>query len=168
MVPAQQIDECPAAILGMTPVRTMKQTLVNKIDDMLPDGYTNQAIGLFWAWLTHATSGPFPTPAKESNYLYQDVIILLTDGLNTRNRWYSTQASIDTRQAALCTNARTQGIKIFAIQVATDGDAVSDVTKNCTSDPNNPNYFSYITQASQMTVKFQNIFKELARLRVAT
>ena len=168
MVPAQQIDECPAAILGMTPVRTMKQTLVNKIDDMVPAGYTNQAIGLFWAWLTHATSGPFPTPAKESNYLYQDVIILLTDGLNTRNRWYSTQASIDTRQAALCTNARMQGIKIFAIQVATDGDAVSSVTKNCTSDPNNPNYFSYITQASEMTVKFQNIFKELAMLRVAT
>jgi nitric oxide reductase activation protein len=95
------------------------------------------------------------------------VIILLTDGLNTRNRWYSNQASIDARQATLCTNARTQGIKIFAIQVATDGDAVSEVTRNCTTDPANPNYFGYITQANQMTVKFQNIFKELARLRVA-
>jgi hypothetical protein len=42
------------------------------------------------------------------------------------------------------------------------------VTKNCTTDPGNPNYFSYITQADQMTVKFQNIFKELARLRVAS
>jgi nitric oxide reductase activation protein len=96
------------------------------------------------------------------------VIILLTDGLNTKDRWYSTQASIDARQALLCTNARMQGIKIFAVQVATDGDPVSDVTKNCTSDPNNPNYFSYITQASEMTVKFQNIFKELAMLRVAS
>jgi Flp pilus assembly protein TadG len=168
MVPAQQIDACPASMIGMTPVRTEKQTLVNKIDDMTPTGYTNQAIGLFWAWLTHATSGPFPTPPKESNFLYQDVIILLTDGLNTKDRWYSTQASIDARQALLCTNARMQGIKIFAVQVATDGDPISDVTKNCTSDPNNPNYFSYITQASEMTVKFQNIFKELAMLRVAS
>jgi Flp pilus assembly protein TadG len=168
MVPAQQIDACPASIIGMTPVRTEKQTLVNKIDDMTSNGYTNQSIGLFWAWLTHATTGPFPTPPKESNFLYQDVIILLTDGLNTKNRWYSTQASIDARQATLCTNARMQGIKIFAVQVATNGDPVSGVTKNCTSDPNNPNYFSYITQASEMTVKFQNIFKELAMLRVAS
>ena len=35
------------------------------------------------------------------------------------------------------------------------------------SEPNNPNYFSYVTQASQMTVKFKNIFKELSKLRVA-
>jgi hypothetical protein len=63
---------------------------------------------------------------------------------------------------------RTAGIKIFTIQVATDNDALSTVTKNCATEPNNPNYFSYITQAGQMTVQFQNIFKELARLRVAS
>jgi hypothetical protein len=35
------------------------------------------------------------------------------------------------------------------------------------NDPSNPNYFSYITRASQMTVQFEKIFKELAKLRVA-
>ena len=67
----------------------------------------------------------------------------------------------------LCGAIKTAGVKVFAVQVATDGDAVSDVTKNCTTEPSNPNYFSYITLASQMTVKFQNIFKELSKLRVA-
>ncbi len=167
MVPAQQISDCPVAMIGMTPVKSQKQTLLDKITAMSPDGYTNQSIGMFWAWLTHATSGPFPTPSKDSNFVYQDVIILLTDGLNTRNRWYNNQADIDARQEILCTNARAQGIKIFAIQVATDNDPVSLVTKNCTTEPNNPNYFSHITQASQMTVKFDAIFKELAKLRVA-
>jgi Flp pilus assembly protein TadG len=168
MAPAQQIAECPVSMIKMTSVKASKQTLLDKIDDMLPVGYTNQAIGIFWAWMTHATSGPFPTPAKDANYVYQDVIILLTDGLNTRNRWYNDQASIDTRQGTLCTNARTAGVKIFAIQVATNGDPVSAVTKNCTTQPDNPNYFSLITQASQMTVKFDAIFKELAKLRVAS
>jgi Flp pilus assembly protein TadG len=172
MVWPQQYNACPVKMLGMTSVKASKQTLKDKIDDMEPNGGTNQNIGMFWAWMTHATSGPFPTPAKSSNYVYQDVIILLTDGLNTQNRFDGTGSShspeVDARQALLCTNARAQGIKIFAIQVATDGDAVSEVTKNCTTEPNNPNYFSYITQASQMTVKFQNIFKELAKLRVAS
>jgi hypothetical protein len=104
-----------------------------------------------------------------------DVIILLTDGLNTENRWDSNctwwgcshEPAVDARQALLCNSIKTSGAKVFAIQVATDGDAISDVTKNCTSEPNNSNYFSYITSANQMTVKFQNIFKELAKLRVA-
>ena len=109
-----------------------------------------------------------------------DVIILLTDGLNTENRYASGctywgswllgcshEPAVDTRQALLCATCKAAGVKVFAIQVATDDDADLDVTKNCASEPNNPNYFSYITQASQMTVKFQNIFKELAKLRVS-
>ncbi|MDQ8726289.1 pilus assembly protein [Bradyrhizobium sp. LHD-71] len=171
MIPAWQSEACPTAMIGMTSVKASKQTLLDKISAMRPNGSTNQGIGMFWAWLTHANAGPFPTPSKDSTYVYQDVIILLTDGLNTENRYdgdgrnHSTR--VDARQALLCTNARAQGIKIFAIQVATDRDPVSTVTKNCASEPDNPNYFSHITQASQMTVKFQNIFKELAKLRVA-
>jgi hypothetical protein len=171
MVWAEQYNACPAKMIGMTSVKAFKQTLVNKIDEMQPNGATNQGIGAFWAWMTHATSGPFPTPSKDSNYVYQDVIILLTDGLNTQNRFDGNGSShspaVDARQALLCTNARAQGIKIFAIQVATDGEAISTVTKNCVNDPNNSNYFSYLTQASQMTLQFEKIFKELAKLRVA-
>ena len=170
-VPAEQYDACPTQMIGMTSVKASKQTLLDKITAMTPSGATNQGIGMFWAWMTHATSGPFPTPSKDSNFVYQDVIILLTDGLNTQNRTdgngYDHSPEVDARQEILCTNARAQGIKIFAIQVATSGEAVSTVTKTCTNEPNNPTYFSYITSASQMTVKFDAIFKELAKLRVA-
>ena len=164
----------------MTSVRSQKQTLLDKITAMTPVGTTNQTIGLAWAWLTHAVAGPFPAPTKDSNYVYQDVIILLTDGLNTENRWDTACAysggvlsycdheiEVDVRQALLCTAAKNAGMKIFAIQVATDNDAISTVTKNCTSFPDNPIYFSYLTQASQMTVKFDAILKELSKLRVA-
>ena len=167
MAPAEYYTDCPVSMMGMTSVKQSKQSLIDKVEAMYPKGNTNQAIGLAWAWLTHATSGPFPAPAKDSNYTYVDVIILLTDGLNTQNRWTSSQTTIDNRQSTVCTNVKAAGMKIFAVQVATDGDPQSSMLKNCTSEPSNPNYFSYITQASQMTVKFQNIFKELAKLRVA-
>ena len=172
MVWPQQYDACPTQMLGMTSVKQSKQTLLDKVDDMSPNGSTNQGIGLFWAWMTHQTAGPYPSPAKNSNYTYIDAIILLTDGMNTQNRTDGNGSShadaVDDRQAIMCTNVRATGMKIFAVQVATDGDGVQDTLKNCTSDPSNPNYFSYVTQASQMTVKFQNIFKELSRLRVAS
>ena len=171
MVPAEQYGDCPVQMMPMTSVKASKQSLLDKITAMSPDGGTNQQIGMFWAWQTLLLTGPFAAPAKDSNYVYQDVLILLTDGLNTMNRFYGNgyqhSPEVDARQKLLCTNARTQGIKIFAIQVATDSDPLSTETKNCTSEPNNPNYFSYISQASQMTVKFDAIFKELAKLRVA-
>lgn len=152
----------------MTSVKQSKLTLISKVDDMFPNGSTNQSIGLAWAWLTHATTGPFPAPAKDSNFTYVDVIILLTNGMNTQSRYNGNGSShstaIDDRQALMCTNVKSAGVRLFAVQVATDGDPQSNMLKNCTSEPNNPNYFSYITQASQMTVQFQ---KELAKLRVA-
>jgi Flp pilus assembly protein TadG len=172
MAHAEQYRYCGESMMGMTSVKASKSTLTSKIDAMFPNGSTNQGIGLAWAWLTHATSGPFPAPAKDNNYSYIDAIILLTDGMNTQNRYagngFSQATAVDDRQALMCTNAKNAGIKIFAIQVATDGDAQSSMLKNCTSEPNNSNYFSYITQASQMTVKFQNIFKELSKLRVSS
>lgn len=169
--PAEQYSDCPVSMLSMTPVKSQKQTLLDKITAMAPDGGTNQFIGMFWAWMTLLPNGAVAAPAKDANYVYQDVLILLTDGLNTMSRLYGNgyqhSPEVDARQKILCTNARNQGIKIFAIQVATDSDPVSTETKNCTSEPNNPNYFSYVTQANQMTVKFDAIFKELAKLRVA-
>jgi Flp pilus assembly protein TadG len=172
MAHAEQYRYCGESMMGMTSVKASKASLISKVDAMFPNGSTNQGIGLQWAWFTHATSGPFPAPAKDANYSYIDAIILLTDGMNTQNRYAgngSSQATaVDDRQAIMCTNAKNAGIKIFAIQVATDGDPQSSMLKNCTSEPSNSNYFSYITQASQMTVKFQNIFKELSKLRVSS
>ena len=74
-----------------------------KIDAMQPNGNTNQAIGLQMGWQT-LTASPFTIPAMDPNYKYQQVIILLTDGLNTQDRWYTSQSSIDTRQQKTCDN----------------------------------------------------------------
>jgi hypothetical protein len=175
MAHAEQYRYCGESILGMTSVKSDedKKKLTDKVDAMFPNGSTNQAIGLAWAWLTHAESGPFTAPvAKDPNYNYVDAIIILTDGLNTQNRYAGNgsdhSSAIDDRQASLCAAIKLQKIKIFAVQVATSGDAQSTMLKNCTSSPNDSAYFSYITQASQMTVKFQDILKELSKLRVSS
>jgi hypothetical protein len=137
-------------------------TLVN---NMSPGGNTNQAIGLALGWMSLVGGGPFPAPPlKDPNYTYQDVIILLTDGLNTQDRWYSNQSQIDTRQAMTCANVKAAKITLYAVQVNTGGDPTSTLLQNCATDTNK---FFLLTSANQIVTTFNQIGTALSNLRVA-
>ena len=100
----------------------------------------------------------------DSNYKYSQVIILMSDGLNTQNRWYTSQSSVDAREAMTCANAKAAGITIYSIQVNTDGDPLQTVMKNCASSTDK---FFMLTSANQMVATFQQIGTALSNLRVA-
>src|SRR5438045_8559139 len=104
--------------------------LNSKIDSMTPNGFTNQTIGLQWGFQS-LTAAPFTIPAKDPNYTYSDVIILLTDGLNTQDRWYTDQTSIDNREQIVCNNINAANITLYAIQVNTGNDPTSTLLQNC-------------------------------------
>ena len=135
-----------------------------RIGDMEPTGMTNQGIGMAWAWMTLTQSDPYNAPAKDPNYTYKDTIILLSDGLNTQNRWYSNAAQIDARQKILCDNAKAAGITVYTVHVNTGGDPTSAVLKYCASGAEN---FYVITSASQTAAVFSSIGTSLSKLRVA-
>ena len=138
-------------------------TLHSKVDQMFPSGFTNQSIGLAWGWLSLSQGQPMNAPGKAADM--QQVIILLTDGLNTQDRWYMSQASIDARQKLLCANVKTAGITVYTIQVNTGGfDPVSTLLKECASKPE---YFFHITAANDMVTVFNNIGTKLSKLRLA-
>jgi hypothetical protein len=109
---------CPQAVKGLSYDWAGMNTLVN---NMSPGGSTNQAIGLQVGWQSLAGGGPFSVPAFDPLYNYTQVIILLTDGLNTQDRWYgdgsslgTTQdAMIDAREALTCANAKAAGIVLY-------------------------------------------------------
>jgi hypothetical protein len=136
-------------------------TLVN---NMVANGNTNQAIGLQLGWLSITGGGPFSVPAMDPNYTYQQIIILLTDGLNTQDRWYSSQSSIDARQQMTCNNVKAAGITLYTIQVNTGSDPLSTLLKNCASDANK---FWMLTSASGISTAFRQIGTDLMQLRVA-
>ncbi len=110
--------------------------LKDKITAMTPAGNTNQGVGMAWGWQSlSTTNGPIAAPAKADNYAYKDYIVLLSDGLNTQNRWSTSQSSIDDRQAKLCANIaadKTNPVTVFTIQVNINNrDALSEVLKDC-------------------------------------
>jgi hypothetical protein len=126
-------------------------------------------VGLAWGWLSLNTSDPpIKAPAKDSNYTYQDYIVLLSDGLNTQNRWSTSQSDIDARQRILCQNVKADTanpVTIFTIQVNVgNADPKSQVLQDCASGASN---FQMITVSGQTATAFQNILTQIAKLRVA-
>ncbi|MEA2896776.1 MAG: hypothetical protein QOJ84_2391 [Bradyrhizobium sp.] len=143
------------------------------IGNMQPTGSTNQAIGMAWAWMSLTQSSPLNAPAKDPNYTYKDAIILLSDGLNTEDRWPSYgngmvqfNGQIDARQKILCDNAKNAGITVYTIHVNTGipADPTSAVLQYCASGPQN---FFVVTSASQTAAVFSSIGTSLSKLRVA-
>ena len=134
--------------------------LNNKIDAMKASGNTNVTIGLEWGWHALTSNLPLGEAAAPAPDL-DKVIVLLTDGTNTQNRWSSSESSIDARTALACTNVKAANIKIYAVRVI-DGNAT--LLKNCAT---NTNMYYDVQQASQLNSVFSSIAQTLANLRIA-
>jgi hypothetical protein len=160
LYPTEEYSSCPVPLMGLSYDWT---ALSAKIDAMQPKGNTNQAIGLQMGWQT-LTAAPFTIPATDPNYKYQQVIILLTDGLNTQDRWYTSQSPIDTRQQKTCDNIKAAGITLYAVQVNTGGDPTSTLLQNCASDSSK---FFLLTSSQQIVTTFNQIGTALSNLRLA-
>jgi Flp pilus assembly protein TadG len=160
LFPAEQYDDCPAQLIALTYDWT---ALNNKVDGLFPAGNTNQTIGLQWAFQS-LTAFPFVIPAKDPNYKYSDVIVLVTDGLNTENRFSTSQSSIDARETLLCTNIKAAGITIYTVFINTGGDPSQAVLKTCASTPDKA---LEIKSASQVLSAFNSIGTALSNLRIA-
>lgn len=170
LYPARNDTYCGAATMGLNYNWSAMNSAVDGLD---ANGGTNQPIGLVMGWHSLVGIGPFTAPAKDANYTYSEVIILLSDGLNTWDRWYgngsSTNASVDARMygssgQGTCANIKAAGVTIYTIQVNTDNDPTSTLLRNCASTTDK---FYLLTSASQIISAFSAIGTNLTRLRVA-
>ncbi len=159
--PAEQYSSCPAAQnMGLS----YDWTALNaRIDAMKAAGNTNQAIGLAWGWQS-LTNAPFTVPAMDPSYQYKQIIILLTDGLNTEDRWYTTASAIDNRQAITCNNLKAAGITVYTVQVNTGGDPTSTLLQQCASDANK---FFLLTSSNEIVTTFGTIGTSISQLHLS-
>ncbi len=103
-------------------------------------------------------------PANTTRY-----IIILSDGLNTQDRWYgdgvNQSTSVDSRMTLVCNNAKADGIIIYALFVDIGGtQGNSTVLQNCATDSSK--YYD-LTSASQINAAFTAIGQQITNLRVA-
>ena len=164
---AEQYNACPAQLMALTYDFT---ALKAKVDSLVPNGGTNQPIGIAWGWQSLTAGVPLNAPPEEANYEYKKVLIVMSDGLNTQDRWPSygngqTQynGAIDARQRIQCDNIKAQGIIIYTMHVNTNGDPTSAVLQYCASGTDK---FSTVTSSSQIATAFTAIGTSLSKLRV--
>jgi Flp pilus assembly protein TadG len=165
---AEQYNACPAELM---PLSYDFATLKAKVDSLTPNGGTNQPIGIAWGWQSLTNSAPLNYPAEDPNYTYKKILIVMSDGLNTQDRWPAygngqTQfnGQIDARQRIQCDNIKAEGITIYTMHVNTNGDPTSTVLQYCASSSDK---FSTVTSSSQIAAAFDAISTSLSKLRVA-
>jgi hypothetical protein len=152
----------------LQPLSSNLDTIITDFDKMKPVGATNQPIGLFWGWWTLRAVAPFAAPAKDANAQYLTAIVLLTDGVNTKNRKYGNghdhSSQIDDRQRKLCTAVKADNVVIYAVDVNTDGGTSQQVMRDCASGESK---FFALTKAEQMSSAFNEIAASMQKLRIA-
>jgi len=175
LFPAEQYGYCTQTMQGLT---NNWSTLNTIVDNMQPNGSTNQPLGLVWGWQSLVGGGPLATiPMDTANYAYSQVIILLSDGLNTQDRWwgdgYNTSTDVDYRMyykdasnnvSGTCQNIKNANITIYTVQVNTGGDPQSAVLKNCASDPSK---FFMLTSSDEIVTTFDQIGSALANIHIS-
>ncbi|HVV61916.1 MAG TPA: pilus assembly protein [Pseudolabrys sp.] len=164
---AEQESGCPTQMKGLSYDWDAMKTLV---DNMSPGGNTNQPIGLIWGWQSLVGGAGLTAPAMDPNYQYQQIIILMSDGLNTENRWSNKQSTIDKRMydpsngSGTCANIKAAGITLYMVQVNTGGDPTSTLMQNCASSADK---FYELKNANDLITTFNAIGTNLTKLRVA-
>jgi Flp pilus assembly protein TadG len=153
---AHQASACPTSMMPLSEDWT---ALNSKVDAMTPTGNTNVTIGLAMGFQLLSPNEPFqaPPPAPDLD----KVIVILTDGQNTQNRWSSTESAIDARTQKACDNIKAANIKLYTVRVI-DGDVT--LLQGCATKPS---MYYDVQQASQLNTVFSSIAQNLANLRIA-
>jgi Flp pilus assembly protein TadG len=176
LFPAEQNSYCSPVVMPLSNDWTAMNAAVTAL---YPLGGTNQPIGLVHGWQSLVGGGPFPTPpVKETNFAYQDVIVLMSDGLNTQDRWYgdgsNTSLDVDSRMyqsssLGTCPNIWAEKIVIYTVHVNTDGGPTSTLLQNCASTNKDTGLkeFQMVTTPDGIGTAFDKIATQLSRLRVS-
>jgi Flp pilus assembly protein TadG len=133
-----------------------------RVDAMRPNGYTNVTMGFTGGMATLTPGSPFPGAGALGNPNVVKILIVLTDGDNTRNRFTWNWQDIDARTRSACTTIRNRPITVYTIRVI-DGNA--NLLRDCATSPA---HFFDVRNANQLTPVFQNIARQILTVRLTS
>jgi Flp pilus assembly protein TadG len=137
------------------------------INSMTAQGWTYIPSGLAWGWRALTNRQPLiQAPGAGANE--KNIIILMTDGANTRsktsirhNGWSTYNANLTTSN--MCTNVKSSQIEIYTIAFEIADITAKNLMKNCASQLDM--YFD-AANAAQLDAAFDEIAENLVNLRL--
>ncbi len=163
---------------GITPLTSERQEIEDAIDDLqYPDGVTDIAQGLAWAWRVVSPGEPFDQADPFPKGLHDRAIVLLTDGEQWGGSHDGYKAvfgtgsgaganGMDDRLRAVAANVKASGIKIYVIQFYHDSGPLQALLKEIATEPAAP-YYHFAPDGDALNSVFKEIAKDLSALRIS-
>ena len=150
-----------------------RRVVLKALNSMKADGETYIPSGLMWGWRAISKGIPFAdgvaygkTPAERKKR--RKVIVLMTDGINTKSPTYPEHNGSDTARAnrltaKICKNIKKKHITVYTIAFEVKNSAVKKLLKDCVG--NGGAYFD-AKSSKELKMAFQNIALALMNLRL--
>ena len=145
------------------PLTPLLTSLATSVDAMQASGATNITIGVQWGMEALTATAPLAGSSSVS----KKFMIVMTDGLNTQDRWWgdgtaksANRDKIDARTKLACANAKKAGITLYTINLV-QGDPT--LLTYCASDPTK--YFA-VMLAGELSSTFEQIASSIKRIRL--
>ncbi len=175
---------------AITPLTSDRTTLETRIGALVANGNTNVAEGAAWAWRVLSPTIPFTEGRSYDDRSNKKIMIVMTDGDNFlqsaaqhnrsvyaaygyggQNRLSTTYTEsaytvgLNDKTLGVCSNAKEEGITVYTVAFGT---AISSMGLQLLEDCASSERHAYIAADETALINtFQNIAREISRLRVA-
>ncbi len=181
-VPGIMKNYCKYQIAPVTRLTAVRDDIVSGLAKMKAKRNTYIPSGLVWGWRTLSPVAPFADGASYEDGAVRKVIVLMTDGANTKsmkkwtghdtdnnagevwghNRGNKTQANAYTTE--LCNNIKAKDIMVYTIGFEIPGEsAIETIMKDCAG--NGGQYFD-ADNSTELADAFKEIGRSLLNLRL--
>lgn len=169
--PAVNVTYCPNEL---QPLSASLNQARKTISLMKARGWTYMPAGLAWGYRTLDGSQPFKSskPTSSAVNKTEKVLVLMTDGGNTRSVSNRTHDAVNINEAnnyteTLCETIKRENIKVYTIAFQLSSDAASkkarSILQNCASEPQN---FFDTKNAGELNSAFRQIGQALVQPRL--
>ncbi len=163
---------CPETPL--TPLITSPTELKNSIDNMEAAGFTYGNYGMVWGGRVISPEFPFEEGVAWDNQYWRKVIVMMTDGVNTMNYWYSTYgptqdhnitpSDLDDRFTEVCNDLKSKGAIIYAVTFYSGvSENTKDLYRQCATSED---YYHDAPDQEDLIDAFETISRELSNLYI--
>jgi len=151
---------------ALTPLTNDLPRVRQNISDLTASGSTYIPSGLQWGWRTLTPEAPFESNDEGDR---QKLLILMTDGDNTRSQSGTSHdgtdvAAANTLTLDLCNEIKASGIKLATVSYSQGGSGGSDdVLKQCASSPD---LYFQAQDATKLRKAFEAAFESIRDVRL--
>lgn len=149
-----------SSLVQVQPLTGNFSALRRTVDGMQPSGFTNITIGVAWGLASLSPGAPLGGAVAPGTPGVEKIMVVLTDGDNTRNRYSSNARQIDDRTRIACRSAKNSGVKVHTIRVI-EGNA--SLLRECASARAS---YHEVSRAGDLQAVFRKIASDITTIRL--